>query len=60
MVTMYSCRENDIDLPVDNSNVSKNNSVLNRTSDSIQVADSLNSANKPLPGDPPPKNGHQW
>ncbi|GEM_PF-4106076 len=60
MVTMYSCRENDVDLPAENSNMSESGSVFKRTSDSTQIQDSLNLANMPLPGDPPPRNGHQW
>ncbi|MPS72435.1 MAG: hypothetical protein E2590_04710 [Chryseobacterium sp.] len=60
MVTMCSCRESDVDLPVENSNMSENSSVFQKTNDSILAPDSLNLANQPLPADPPPKNGHQW
>lgn len=60
MVIIYSCRESDIDLPIESSNMSENNSVLKKTGDSTQTSDSLNHASQPLPIDPPPKNGHQW
>jgi len=58
LIIAQSCRPQD-DILTANNEISKENSVFKKSSDSIQT-DSANVPQKPVVVDPPPKNGHQW
>ncbi|UQB69165.1 hypothetical protein [Epilithonimonas zeae] len=53
----HSCRPQD-DILTANNEISQN-SIFKKSSDSVQT-DSTSIPQKPVVGDPPPKNGHQW
>lgn len=58
MIFINSCRTQEEDSKVETLNDNQENMVFRRGSDTLQT-DSTR-ASRPLPIDPPPKNGHQW
>lgn len=58
VIIAHSCRQQD-DISTANNEISQENLIFKKSSDSVQT-DSTNVSQKPVEGDPPPKNGHQW
>jgi len=59
IISIVSCRQQDGDFVPENYTTEKS-ALFGRENDSIAISDSINAVNQPIPGDPPPKNGHQW
>ena len=58
VIIAHSCRQQDETLATENE-ISQENLIFKKSSDSVKT-DSISASQKPVEGDPPPKNGHQW